>query len=767
MAEIDRPRPEAAELARTLCDEAARLHDQAEYDAARGRYERALALLERTPGACELQIARCLQGLGQVLMKQGDDAGARPLLERALALQEQVLGAGHPGTAGTLHDLGELHSNLGDRQAGVALLRQAVALRERALGAGHPDALESTAVLALLLAQGGNRATAEEMLMAALVRCESSLGENHRTTARVLNALGRLWSGDETTWAKARSTYERALASYETVLGPGHPLVALTLSNLAAVLADVKEYEMARPLLERSLAIHKKVYGPANWRTSYVLTNLADVLSRQGERAAARPLLERALVIRERAWGAEHPETVRALRKLVGVLSLLHQAGDESAMRAAMAFYPCLTALEAAQGKRDRADKGLPGSHLDPARAAERLHDLAGRLEAELARPPLTAAGEASLEMARDLARQADDLYREGEYATAAARLEEALRLQEEVLDGYHLDHVPLLKKLAQARQRQGQYSAVLPLYRRVADIHLRVLGAEHPTTAGALTELMSHISYEYGLAAALPLQEQILESMVQSLGPDDPLVAMTRQTVDRMRAGLGEGAIEAEATGLSRSERREAALAALSTQEGPLAGLEAVDWHRLRHAYGPADDVPNLLRLLQSDDAEVRDAAWEELYSNVWHQGDVYQATPYVVPFLLRLLEAEAVPGKADLLAFLQAIASGIPYLTERHTWMEGVLAEEGRDFQTEIELASLYARQVHEAVAERIEAYLAFLHDPSPDVREAAFLLLCTFPEQGERIVPALLACLDVEPEPELKARLAQHLDECLPDV
>jgi tetratricopeptide (TPR) repeat protein len=606
---------------------------------------------------------------------------------------------------------------------------------------------------------------AEEMLTSALARCESSLGDNHRATARVLNALGRLWSGEETTWAKARSMYERALASYETVLGAGHPLVALALSNLAAVLADMKEYGAAQPLLERSLAIHKKVYGPANWRTSYVLTNLADVLSRQGERAAARPLLERALVIRERAWGAEHPETVRALRKLVGVLSLLHQAGDESAMRAAMALYPCLTALEAAGGKRDRADKGLPGSHLDPARAAERLHDLAGRLEAELARPPLTAADEASLEMARDLARQADERYREGEYA--AARLEEALRLQEGVLGECHLDHVPLLKKLAQARQRQGQYSAVLPLYQRVADIHLRVLGPAHPATTGALTELMSHISYEYGLAAALPLQERIVESMVQSLGPDDPLVAMTRQTVDRMRAGLGEGAIEAAVTGPSRSERSEAALASLLTQEGPLAGLEAVDWHRLHHAYGPADDVPNLLRLLQSDDAEVRDAAWEELYSNVWHQGDVYQATPYVVPFLLRLLEAEAVPGKSDLLAFLQAIASGAPYLTERHTWMEGVLAEEGRDFQTEIELAWLYARQAHDAVAAGIEAYLAFLHDPAPEVREAAFLLLCTFPEQGARIGPALLACLGAEPEPELKARLAQHLDECLPDV
>lgn len=36
------------------------------------------------------------------------------------------------------------------------------------------------------------------------------------------------------------------------------------------------------------------------------------------------------------------------------------------------------------------------------------------------------------------------------------------------------------------------------------------------------------------------------------------------------------------------------------------LEGLDAVEWGKYEHAYGPAVDVPDQLRALASDDAEV-----------------------------------------------------------------------------------------------------------------------------------------------------------------
>jgi tetratricopeptide (TPR) repeat protein len=753
------------ELAQSMCEQATQLYEQADYTSARALYEQALSIQEQTSGLSHPDTARCLQGMGQVLMKLGDDALARSHLERALSIQERVLGPEHPDCVRSLHALGELSSNQGDSKTSLVLLKQAFALRKRTLGTDHPDTLESMTLMALVLAHQGDHAEAEQLLTRALSICEQALGEHHPKTARVLNGLGRLWATNEDTYARARPMYERALSINERLLGPDHPYTALALNNLAALQADMQDYDAALPLLERSLSAHQKIYGMENWRTSFVLINLADLHRRQGDDATARPLLERALIIREEAWGARHPETVKCLRKLVATLGNLQAEGDEAAMLTSMALYPCLIALEAADEKLDITDAMMPGAHLDPAKAAEQLHHLVAKLRTELARPPLSAADQVNLENARALAQQADELYERGDYAAAASRLEEALDLQERVLSEYHLDHTELLKKLADTRERQGQYSAVLPLVQRVVDIHERVLGPDHPTTMLALSELMSRQAYEYGAAATSPLQERILQSMEDTLGPDGPMLRLARQSSDMLGRMLGEGDIGPEHQGVSLSERREKALAAISPKEEELLdGLEDIDWHALQHAYGPADDVPQLLRLLLAGEQEVRDSAWQELYSNIWHQGDVYQATSYAVPFLIRMVESEAAPDKHVILDSLRAIAAGMPWLSKNHTWMETVLVQQGRDFQAETEQARRYAVRAHEAVGAGLDTYLSCLHHPASDVREAASALLCAFPEQAARVLPALFARVQSEPETDVKARLVQSLGSYL---
>jgi hypothetical protein len=44
------------------------------------------------------------------------------------------------------------------------------------------------------------------------------------------------------------------------------------------------------------------------------------------------------------------------------------------------------------------------------------------------------------------------------------------------------------------------------------------------------------------------------------------------------------------------------------------LEGLDDVGWETLHHAYGPATDVPQLLRAIASDNAAVRSDAWPSL---------------------------------------------------------------------------------------------------------------------------------------------------------
>ena len=70
--------------------------------------------------------------------------------------------------------------------------------------------------------------------------------------------------------------------------------------------------------------------------------------------------------------------------------------------------------------------------------------------------------------------------------------------------------------------------------------------------------------------------------------------------------------------------------------------GLDEIPWHTLHHAYGTAEDVPQLLRQLQTaePDADNEDSPLWHLYGNIWHQGTVYEATSHAVPFLIQLVE-------------------------------------------------------------------------------------------------------------------------------
>ena len=69
------------------------------------------------------------------------------------------------------------------------------------------------------------------------------------------------------------------------------------------------------------------------------------------------------------------------------------------------------------------------------------------------------------------------------------------------------------------------------------------------------------------------------------------------------------------------------------------LEGIDDIDWSVLEHAYGPATDVPDLVRALVAASADEREKALRTLYGNVFHQGTRYEATAHVVPFLLDLV--------------------------------------------------------------------------------------------------------------------------------
>ncbi len=212
----------------------------------------------------------------------------------------------------------------------------------------------------------------------------------------------------------------------------------------------------------------------------------------------------------------------------------------------------------------------------------------------------------------------------------------------------------------------------------------------------------------------------------------------------------------------------------------GMLEGLDSIDWARLGHAYGTADDVPGQLRALASDDADLRGKALYDLYGNIFHQGTRYEATAYAVPFLLELLGNPAAPNRADILGLLTSIAIGfdeqwlpfpLPIAAHREESAGGAeLVAQSHDYAPddleEDEEVEEYAflEELSDEDQNRYFAYIAvaaydagkvgvpflrtLLSDPDLAVATRAAYALAWFPEEAADSIPVLSAATASDP-------------------
>ena len=210
------------------------------------------------------------------------------------------------------------------------------------------------------------------------------------------------------------------------------------------------------------------------------------------------------------------------------------------------------------------------------------------------------------------------------------------------------------------------------------------------------------------------------------------------------------------------------------------LEGLDAIPWAELEHAYGPAADVPELIRALASSDDKTRGRGYAHLYGNIFHQGSRYQATPYVVPFLFELLLDSSTPDRQGLLSLLLSLAMGyeqhfLPFgfdpdayfalldTQEAHEKYERALAlgvmygeddtaeekeddpDGGYDDEERLDLfeikSAFGARDAYRAVRDRLQELLPLLEEDDLSVRLQTAYAFAWFPERFDLTFPRLL--------------------------
>lgn len=165
------------------------------------------------------------------------------------------------------------------------------------------------------------------------------------------------------------------------------------------------------------------------------------------------------------------------------------------------------------------------------------------------------------------------------------------------------------------------------------------------------------------------------------------------------------------------------------------LEGLDDIPWKRLTHAYGSAEDIPDLLRSLPTAPAKMagEDAPLRQLFSNIWHQGTVYESTAYAVPFLIELAACPQVPDRLGVIELLAAIATGSSFRQ-----VHGDVMNEP-DFPERKAVELEWVVQAHAAVARGVGVFLAMTEEET-DIRLAAAHLLALLPEHREIVCARL---------------------------
>lgn len=188
-----------------------------------------------------------------------------------------------------------------------------------------------------------------------------------------------------------------------------------------------------------------------------------------------------------------------------------------------------------------------------------------------------------------------------------------------------------------------------------------------------------------------------------------------------------------------------------------PLAGLDDIDWGELEHAYGSAEDTPTQLRRYWAGKtAETRRRGLRALSHSVYHQSGGFSASPPALRFLLRLLAHPEARLKEDLLRLV--VSLGVPgniYDLTIHgyrdptEWLSKYFGDGLDDF--------FQCRTLYEGA---IDTFIALLDQAGARLRARAAHALALLPGEAARIIPALRARYDVEPDPVTRASIVLAL-------
>ncbi|MBI4342714.1 MAG: tetratricopeptide repeat protein [Candidatus Omnitrophica bacterium] len=323
-------------------------------------------------------------------------------------------------------------------------------------------------------------------------------------------------------FAEAVPIAEEAIGVAERTYGPEHPVVAISLNNLAGLYAAQGQYGQAEPLYQQALAIKWKVLGPAHPGIAPTLNNFAGLYAAQGRYTDAELLYIHAINLLAASVGAKHPLVARVTNNLNQLLRIEMEAARPE---------PILPELEQPEGSE--------AASAEPAAPAGVESDTIALLKWKL-RALEETVGSTHVHVAELLTGIAAQYRMQGQYDQAEPFYQRALAIVEQSAGPQGPSVAMAANNLAALYELQGRDADAEPLYLRALAINEQT-SQDHRKTFADFTHLTDFYAARQRWADAKPLYKRWRDLIEDMYGPKDPEVASVLERYAACLEALGE----------------------------------------------------------------------------------------------------------------------------------------------------------------------------------------------------------------------------------
>jgi len=231
-----------------------------EFDLADEHLQKALTLRRSTAGADARETLHSEIAAASLLVYRQQIPQAKEALTQAVKRARLMLDANDAALYTALNNLGLVHLYEGNPRQSIPLLQEALAGRVRVLGPRDAQVLVTTSNLALAYDEAGEPERSLDMLLESLRIAEALEDTSAMTLLGLNNNIGATYQGLNRD-AEAAPYLRRAAELAKQHLSTKNPATLTIMSNLAALEAELSDFDRALPLYQETIAAQTELFG--------------------------------------------------------------------------------------------------------------------------------------------------------------------------------------------------------------------------------------------------------------------------------------------------------------------------------------------------------------------------------------------------------------------------------------------------------------------------------------------------------------------------